>query len=271
MSLGAEPQGAQGPGRGKGPRAGSTYSATALCSACLPGTALQGWDGVGTRHWQDREGKPCAVGGRGGGWIRQGAGTLVCSGFPWAGAGHSSALQCEIKEGSTAPPSWPQAATRPVPSPVGQTCKRASTVSSAAHGELRVGTPEHHSAVGAVKGTGAISTNNPSGHGARDNWVGKGLGKLLERRQRLWVGYLPFPTGRSTEMEKVKLELLRTGSMSTVRGCSRGLISAGGIPAGLKGVRGACGFPQSTASLPSLTRTNTHTIKPADIQSVLLV
>lgn len=131
--------------------------------------------------------------------------------------------------------------------------------------------PEHHSTVGTVKGTGAISTNNPSGQGARDNWVGKGLGKPLERRQRLWVGYLPFQTGKRAEREKVKLELLRTGSMSTVRGCSRGLISAGSIPASLRGMRGACGCSQSTASLPSLTRTNTHTIKPADFQSVLLV
>lgn len=57
--------------------------------------------------------------------------------------------------------------------------------------------------------------------------------------------------------------------MGTVRGCSRGLISAWGIPASLRGMRDACGCSQSTASLPSFT--NTHTIKPADFQSVLLV
>lgn len=72
-------------------------------------------------------------------------------------------------------------------------------------------------------------------------------------------------------MERVKLELLRAGSTGTVRDCSRGLISAQAIPASSWGTRGACGCPQSTASLPSLTRTNSHTIKPADFQSVLLV
>lgn len=72
-------------------------------------------------------------------------------------------------------------------------------------------------------------------------------------------------------MERVKLELLRAGSTGTVRDCSRGLISAQAIPASSWGARGACGCPQSTASLPSLTRTNSHTIKPADFQSALLV
>lgn len=72
-------------------------------------------------------------------------------------------------------------------------------------------------------------------------------------------------------MESVKLESPKTCSMGTIRGCSRGLISAWGIPASLRGMKGACGCSQSTASLPSLTCTNTHTIKPADFQSVLLV
>lgn len=57
------------------------------------------------------EGKPCTVGGLERGQTRQGASTLACSGFLWAGGGHGSALQFEIKEGSTAPPSWPPAAT----------------------------------------------------------------------------------------------------------------------------------------------------------------
>lgn len=72
-------------------------------------------------------------------------------------------------------------------------------------------------------------------------------------------------------MERVKLESLRTGSTSSVRGCSRGPISAWWILVSFGGTRGACGCSQSTASLPSLIRTNTHTIKPADFQSVLLV
>jgi len=80
--------------------------------------------------------------------------------------------------------------------------------------ELRAATPELHSSVGAVKGTGAISTNNPSGHGARDSWAGEEAGEALGRRQRLCVGYLPFQTRRRAEMERVKLESLKTGSMS---------------------------------------------------------
>lgn len=72
-------------------------------------------------------------------------------------------------------------------------------------------------------------------------------------------------------MERVKFELLRTGSVGAVRSCSRGLIPARGIPASLRGTRGACGCSQSAATLPSLTHTNTHAIKPADFQSVLLV
>lgn len=46
---------------------------------------------------------------------------------------------------------------------------------------------------------------------------------------------------------------------------------AWGILASLRGARGACGCSQSAATLPSLTRTNTHTTKPAHFQSVLLV
>lgn len=95
----------------------------------------------------------------------------------------------------------------------------------------------------------------------------KGLGKLLERRQPLHVGYLPLQTRRRAEMEQVKFEVLRTGSMGTVRSCSRGLYPAQGILASLRGTR----VPVVAATLPSLTRTNTHAIKPADFQSVLLV
>lgn len=71
-------------------------------------------------------------------------------------------------------------------------------------------------------------------------------------------------------MERVKCESLRTGSINTVRACSRDPISAWGILVCSEGTRGAYGCFQSTASLPSLIRTNTHTIKPADFQSVLL-
>lgn len=67
-------------------------------------------------------------------------------------------------------------------------------------------------------------------------------------------------------MEQVKFELVRTGSMGTVRSCSRGLTPAQGILASLRGTRGACGCSHSP-----ITHTNTHAIKPADFQSVLLV
>lgn len=92
-----------------------------------------------------------------------------------------------------------------------------------------------------MKGTRAIGTNNPSGEGTRDNQAGEGAGKLLERRQRLWVGYLLFQTRRRAETERVNLESLRTGSTGTVRCCSKGLISAQGIPASFRGTRGAGG------------------------------
>ena len=140
--------------------------------------------------------------------------------------------------------------------PVNEPAQRAQQL-PAARCELRAGTPELCSSVGAVKGTGAISTNNPSGQGARDNGLEKGLGKLLGRRQRLRVDYLPFQTRRRAEMERVKLELLRTGSMGTVRGCSRGLISARGIPASLRGMRGALWLPSEHSQSP-ITHSHEH-------------
>lgn len=69
------------------------------------------WNGIGQCKALARPGgKTCIVGGRGGGGGLTGR-ILACSGFLWAGGGHGSALQFEIKEGSTAPPSWPPAAT----------------------------------------------------------------------------------------------------------------------------------------------------------------
>lgn len=85
-----------------------------------------------------------------------------------------------------------------------------------------------------------------------------GLGKLLERRQRLHFVYLPLQTRRGAEIERVKFELLRTGSRGTVRSCSRGLTPARGILPSLRGTRGACGCSQSTATLPSLTHSLKH-------------
>lgn len=58
---------------------------------------------------------------------RQGTSILTCSGFLWAGGGHGSAPQCEIKARSPAPPSWPPAAAWLVPSSAGQAHKAAST------------------------------------------------------------------------------------------------------------------------------------------------
>lgn len=155
-----------------------------------------------------------------------------------------------------------------MPSLAGQACKRVSTASPAA----RAGTPEQCSSVGAVGVSGPLALIT---HWVREQEMSrleKGLGKLLERRQRFHVGYVPLQTRRRPDMERVKFELLRTDSMGIVRRCSRGLTPSWGILASLRGVRGACGCSQSAAiTLPSLTRTNTHIIKPAHFQSVLVV
>lgn len=142
-----------------------------------------------------------------------------------------------------------------------------STASPAA----RAGTPEQYSSVGTVGVSGPLALIT---HWVREQEMSrleKGLGKLSERRQRLHVSYLSFQTRRRAEMERIKFELLRTGSMGTVKKCSSGLTPAWGILTSLRGMRGACGCSWSIATLPSLTHTNTHTIKPADFQSVLLV
>lgn len=60
---------------------------------CQAWHSMAGMDGVSTRHWQDPEGKPCAVGGLGAGSVLA---PLACPGFLWAG-GHGSMLLFEIK------------------------------------------------------------------------------------------------------------------------------------------------------------------------------
>lgn len=168
--------------QGRGPQAGSTCSTAASCSSSLPGMVLQRWNGVSIRCWQDLEGKPCALGGLGGGQTRQGASTLPCSVFLWAGGGHGSALQSEIKEGAPLlPPGLQQQHNSCqvwLAGPPNEQAQRAQQL-PAALCELRASTPELQSPVGAVQETRAISTSNPSGQGARDNRAGKGAGEAF--------------------------------------------------------------------------------------------
>lgn len=105
MSLAGEPQGAHRGNAGLGAPGREHLQCYSSVFTSLPGTALKGWDKVSTRHWQDLEGKPCAVGGLGGGQTRQGASTPACSGFLWAGGGHALHFNLRSKRGAPLLPS----------------------------------------------------------------------------------------------------------------------------------------------------------------------
>lgn len=252
-----------------GPRQGAP-AALSIVFTLLARHWVAGMGWVSARHWQDLEGKPAL-------WeVCEGVDSWGASlhALAFSGQEEGMALHFNLRSKRGAPllpPGLQQqcdCCQAWLARPANERAQRAQQLPAA-----RAGTPEQCSSVGAVGVSGplALITQIIMGQGARDDQAGEGAGEALERRQRLCVGYLPLQTRRRAEMERVKFELLRTGSMGTVRCCCRGLISAWGILASLRGTRGACGCSQSAATLPSLTHTNTHAIKPADFQSVLLV
>lgn len=75
-------------------------------------------------------------------------------------------------------------------------------MSSAALCKLRAGTAELCSSVGAMKGTRAISTNNPSGQGATNNQAGEAFGKEAEAS-----GLVIYPFSQGEEQRWRELNL----------------------------------------------------------------
>lgn len=176
MSLAAEPQGAQrgnaGSGMatpGGGPQAKSTCSATASLAWCCR-HGMGSAQGAG-KTWRENPAL-WEVGEEGG--LGRVLAPLHALASPEQEEGMALHFNLRSKRrASLLPPGlqrqhdlcqgW-------LARPANEQAQRAQQL-PAALCELRAGTPELRLSAGAVKGTGAISTNNPSGQGARDNWA----------------------------------------------------------------------------------------------------